>query len=375
MTVHEIRLDNGAWKYDDSQRLGPIGGFGAVFVGWDEESNEVAVKRLHVQAGHAAHRELSIASDLMRRDLDHIVPVLDAGQDAETDRYFLVMPICEGSLEDHLADPAADLGMVLAKEVTDAVILALLEVTDITHRDLKPGNILRHDGQWKLCDFGIAKFVEDATSIETLRGALTPEYAAPEQWRGERAGSATDVYALGCIIFRLVHGTTPFSGTFDDVARHHIESVPPSLDSVAPRISSFVSHMLRKRMMSRPSLTRCAEVLCNTEWEIQYSQQQPALLERAAQQVAEREAREESVREVERSKAEDRAALRAEAVEMGICIHAMGDMEDNPYTFSAPPLPKVLVRLFRLYHERHVFFKFAKRLGDYKLCALPLIFA
>ncbi|MDM3788590.1 protein kinase, partial [Proteus mirabilis] len=78
------------------------------------------------------------------------------------------------------------------------------EVGDIVHRDLKPGNILRHEERWKIADFGIAKFVEDSTSLETLREALTPSYAAPEQWLGQRPTSATDIYALGCIIHALV---------------------------------------------------------------------------------------------------------------------------------------------------------------------------
>jgi len=72
--------------------------------------------------------------------------------------------------------------------------------------DLKPDNILYHDGKWKIADFGIARFVEEATASNTLKEFLSPWYAAPEQWRLERATHGTDVYALGCIAFCLLTG-------------------------------------------------------------------------------------------------------------------------------------------------------------------------
>ena len=101
-------------------------------------------------------------------------------------------------------------------EVEAAVIMSdiargLREVSDIVHRDLKPANILHHDGRWKIADFGIARLVGAVTSARTLKKALTPEYAAPEQWRGERATPATDVYALGCIGYALLTGSPPFA--------------------------------------------------------------------------------------------------------------------------------------------------------------------
>ena len=117
----------------------------------------------------------------MRRDLAHVVPILDAGQDAESDRYFLVMPICDCTLQDKIDEGQNGVDIEIAKEVIMAIIAGLQEVGDITHRDLKPSNVLLHDGVWKIADFGIAKFVEDSTSLETLRESLTPAYGAPEQ--------------------------------------------------------------------------------------------------------------------------------------------------------------------------------------------------
>ena len=86
----------------------------------------------------------------------------------------------------------------------------------IVHRDLKPSNVLvSKDGQVKLLDFGIAKLLEGEgrreTTLLTIEGgrAMTPEYAAPEQLRGEAVTTATDVYALGVLLYVLLTGQHP----------------------------------------------------------------------------------------------------------------------------------------------------------------------
>lgn len=134
------------------------------------------------------------------------------------------------------------------------IIAGLQEAEGIVHRDMKPGNVLLHQGTWKIADFGIAKFVEDSTSLNTLREALTPTYAAPEQWLGESPTRATDVYALGCILHRMINGRPPFLGDLDAVRSGHLNSAPPPLSGVPDRLKSLVVHMLRKVAASRPSL-------------------------------------------------------------------------------------------------------------------------
>src|SRR5260370_1370898 len=101
MATFTIKLPKGEWSFDDSDRLGQPGGFGEVFSGIGPNGT-VAVKRLMLSAHQAAHRELKIGERLGNQALSHVVPVLDAGQDAETDRYFLVMPICDRSLQDEI---------------------------------------------------------------------------------------------------------------------------------------------------------------------------------------------------------------------------------------------------------------------------------
>src|SRR5258708_40144833 len=93
-----------------------------------------------------------------------------------------------------------------------AEALASLE-KDVVHRDLKPENILFYQGHWCLADFGIARYAEATTSPDTHKYSFTPPYAAPEQWRFERATPATDVYAFGVTAFELLQGHRPFRGT------------------------------------------------------------------------------------------------------------------------------------------------------------------
>ncbi|MBI3863722.1 MAG: hypothetical protein HY290_17670, partial [Planctomycetia bacterium] len=89
----KIRLARGEWEYDPAQLLGPAGGFGEVFVGQGPGLGGVgvAVKRLKISANDAAHREMRIAEELAGREFRHVIKVFDAGQDAESDTYFVVM--------------------------------------------------------------------------------------------------------------------------------------------------------------------------------------------------------------------------------------------------------------------------------------------
>lgn len=293
MVLHAIKLPGGKWEYDDSKALGQAGGFGEVFLGTGK-CGDVAIKRLKINAVQAAHRELKIGQSLMHQSFKHIVPVLDAGQDSESDRYFLVMPVCEYSLQDLISRANGAIEVEIAKSAIVEIIAGLSEVPNITHRDLKPANVLYHEGVWKIADFGIAKFVEDSTSMETLRNSLTPTYAAPEQWKGERPTTATDVYALGCIIHSLFTGSPPFHGSINDIRECHLHTAPNLLTVLQPRFSAFVSHMLRKPPNARPTLDRCNKVLTELSVIRENSDTSHPLIDDAAKKVAEGEAQEEA---------------------------------------------------------------------------------
>jgi eukaryotic-like serine/threonine-protein kinase len=247
--LQSIRLRKASWEYDPSNMLGPSGGFGSVFLGRDEDGREVAIKKLHISSDSAGNREFVISEKLEREILPHVIPFYDSGIHAETVDYFVAMAKAECSLQQLL-----DNGPVTedsAVRILWDIAQGLNEVKEIVHRDLKPGNVLYHEKTWKLSDFGIARFVEKSTSINTLKDCLSPLYAAPEQWRHERATKATDIYAFGCMSFALITGHPPFSS--GDIRQRHLNEDPPRIKA-SPRMQQLVSLCLRKNPSARPSI-------------------------------------------------------------------------------------------------------------------------
>lgn len=203
--------------------ISPIdqGGMGSV---WLAERNDgrferqVAVKFLNIalmgKAGEERFkREGSILGRLAHR---HIADLIDAGVSPAGQPY-LVLEHVEGDHIDRYCDERSlgvDARVRLFLDVLGAVAQAHANL--IVHRDLKPANVLvRKDGQVKLLDFGIAKLLEreghtKAPTLLTVEGGpLTPEYAAPEQLKGEAVTTATDVYALGVLLYVLLTGQHP----------------------------------------------------------------------------------------------------------------------------------------------------------------------
>jgi hypothetical protein len=295
--------------------LGPEGGFGVVYPGSGDEHQDVAVKKLKLEAHEAAHRELRIAEEFIGRTFRHVLPFLDAGQDAESGFYFVVMPRAEKSLEDELQS-GRTWEDVDAAGILLEIAEGLSEVPDVVHRDLKPGNILLHEERWKVADFGIARFVEESTSLRTLKECLSPRYAAPEQWLYERSSNKTDVYALGCIGYALLTGHPPFPGPRGEEYREqHLHESPPQLEKHNVLLRSLLAIMLRKNPEIRPSLSRVVQLLKN----IIDGTPKPgngrglSALARAGALVAEREALEEAKRNAEAANRAQRGSLAQEA--------------------------------------------------------------
>ena len=174
----------------------------------------------------------------------HIAELIDAGVSL-AGQPFLVLEYVEGDHIDRYCDENhLDVGarVRLLLDVLRAVAKAHANL--IVHRDLKPSNILvRTDGQAKLLDFGIAKLLnregESGEPPLTLEGgrALTPEYAAPEQLKGEPVTSATDVYASGVLLYVLLTGQHP-AGAGPPTPASLIKAV---LETEPPRPSEIVA--------------------------------------------------------------------------------------------------------------------------------------
>lgn len=313
-----ITLPNGTWEYDPNDLLGPAGGFGAVYAGKSLDGNEVAVKKIHPHIASAAHRELQIAHELVQSTHEHVIPILDAGQDSDSGDLFVVMAFATDSLAAAIEAHGSYCDAAASSILLD-IVRGLSEVSDLVHRDLKPQNVLQHDNVWKIADFGIARFAGAATSANTMRECLSPPYAAPEQWRTERCTHATDVYALGCIAHTLFRATPPFQGPETaDYQRQHLEEAPPYLTGHSSRLVGLITGMLRKSPATRPSLQRVISVL--EEVADGTSAALPALqaLDEAAARDIERVAREEA----EALAANNAAATRVTLAKEGLLILA-----------------------------------------------------
>lgn len=293
--MEEIRLQRSNWFYDPTQRLGPPGGFGEVFAGQSADGQKVAVKRLKLDAEASAHRELRVASLFENQTTSHIIPIHDSGEDANSGRYFVVMALAEKSLQSDIK-AGRRFNITECVDILDQIVHGLSEMTPLVHRDLKPGNLLFQNGAWKIADFGIAKFVEESTSLNTLKEALSAPFAAPEQWQLETAQTATDLYAFGCIAYLLIAGTLPFHGpTREDFKRQHLNDAPPELpDGTQPKLSVLVKMLLRKAPAARPTIERVKQLLRDIQ-QAESKPQRPSPIAQAAARLEHQRAQDESI--------------------------------------------------------------------------------
>ena len=161
-------------------------------------------------------------------------------------RAYLVMEYVEGEpLDRYCGNRCLGISerLALFRKVCAAVSYAHQNL--VVHRDLKPANIrVTSEGEPKLLDFGIAKLLDPETAsgsaeaTMTMSGAMTPEYASPEQLRGETITTASDVYSLGVVLYELLTGQRPYrlkSRRPDELARAICEQEPPLPSTVVGR--------------------------------------------------------------------------------------------------------------------------------------------
>jgi len=213
------------------------GGMATVYLARDlRHDRDVAIKVLRPELAAVIGAERFLAEIKTTANLQHphILPLHDSGEVDGT--VFYVMPFVEGeSLRDRLAREK-QLPIAEAVRITSEVASALdyAHRHGVIHRDIKPENILLHDGRALVADFGIALAASSAGSRMTETGMSlgTPHYMSPEQAMGERTLDArTDVYALGCVLYEMLTGDPPFTGSTAQaiVAKVMTEKpVPPS---------------------------------------------------------------------------------------------------------------------------------------------------
>jgi len=260
-----------AGRYELRARISK-GGMGAVWRAHDRRLHrDVAVKLLHPWIAEDAELRRRFAREarvLAPLEHEHIVRLYDYGEDGETP--FLVMELVEGASLGEVARGrtlAWEQAAELARPIASALVYA--HARGIVHRDLTPGNVLIESatGRVVVSDFGLARLARSSTSV-TTQGMLlgTPEYWSPEQARGLDSETATDLYALGCLLFWLLTGRTPFEG--DDrlaVGLRRVHEAAPLLASCVTDppadAATLVDALLATDPADRPTAVDVLEML------------------------------------------------------------------------------------------------------------------
>ena len=270
------------------ERLLGRGGFGEVFLAYEARAHRrVAIKTMLPEHNHNKKllrrfkAEYALGSALSHPSL---VQMWDLSESPEGVHY-IVMEYIDGTPLAHLMftqeKAVGQYGLEACQHLAYQIssLFAQLHHRRIIHRDLKPGNIMVvkdptiGGGQrYKLIDFGIAKLIDrdraksmDVEMNTTTGLALgTPMLMSPESIRGGKAqGPETDVYALGCMLYRAIAGNYPFDGQPSEVMMHHVRDEPLPLTADDPGlphdIADLIHSMLAKDPAARPTMEQVSE--------------------------------------------------------------------------------------------------------------------
>jgi serine/threonine-protein kinase len=248
-----------ASHYSIERELGS-GGMATVYLARDlKHDRDVAIKVLHPDLAESLGRERFLREIHLAAALTHphILPLFDSG-DADGRMYY-VMPSAEGhSLRDRLDETnqlSIEESVRIASEVADALDYAHRH--GVVHRDIKPQNIMLHEGHALVADFGIGKAVlaaatEGAESLTQVGVTVgTPAYLSPEQAAGDTIDGRNDLLALGCMLYEMLTGEQPFTGpTIQATIAKRFHHTPPTVATkragVSPGLSETIERLLEK---------------------------------------------------------------------------------------------------------------------------------
>ncbi|MEV4263923.1 serine/threonine-protein kinase [Kribbella sp. NPDC049584] len=257
-----------AGRYRLGVRLGR-GGMGEVYRATDELlGRSVAIKvMLPVADTLAAEERFRREARAAAKIADpHVVTSYDFGEYG--DGFYLAMELVEGPT---VGEAVREYGPFTPARAVDLVRqaargLAAAHRCGVVHRDIKPGNLLLSaDGTLKITDFGIVRLLDDSTTTLTATGQIvgSSHYLAPERIAGRPALPASDIYALGCVLYQLLTGHPPFTG--DDPAAvmyQHLQAEAPRptelLPAIPPDVEALLFWMLEKDPSNRPTAQQVA---------------------------------------------------------------------------------------------------------------------
>lgn len=257
-------------RYQIEEELGR-GGSGVVYRCVDGVIGRVvAIKVLAAHGTESQQRFLLEMQATGRLNHPNVAAIFDAGRTDDGEIY-VVQEFVDGvNLRRVIAkhpkgiDPTQVVGLLLQL----AQALAHAHERGIVHRDVKPGNVsLMGNGQVKLLDFGIARFVNEVSET-TVPGTVvgTPQYVAPEQLMGHEITHSVDIYSLGVLGYELLSGRKPFTGDFAALVYQVMNGQAPALSSMAPgaapALTALIEACMAKLPVDRPrSMTAIAVAL------------------------------------------------------------------------------------------------------------------
>ena len=254
-------------KYKLKSVLGQ-GGYGDVHLGVTRGGPDVAVKVLHATASRdeeTINRFKREADTAQRLEHPNIVRIVDVG--SSRGRHYLVMELVRGGSLRRLLDredvPPDKVTAVLAEVAT---ALAFAHAQGVVHRDVKPENVLlTKAGRAKVADFGLARAVDQSSLTTEGRLLGTAAYMSPEQVKGQRATAASDVYAMGIILYEAITGARPFYADSQLGYLYQHAEVAPARPVIRGRypaaLASLALDCLAKDPNDRPTMTEVAERL------------------------------------------------------------------------------------------------------------------
>src|SRR5271169_6027453 len=287
------------------RRLGPYeilsaigaGGMGEVYKARDTRLDRIVA--IKVLPTHLADRsELRERFDREARTIaslnhPHICVLHDIGQQDGTD--YLVMEYLEGeTLAQRLLKGSLPIDLVLQYAIEIADALDKAHRKGVTHRDLKPGNIMLTKTGTKLLDFGLAKLKQEVapaipdSQLPTMKSAITGQgmilgtlqYMAPEQVEAKEGDARTDIFAFGAVVYEMATGKKAFQGkTSASVMAKILEAEPPSMVSLQPMTPPALDRVVKKCLTKEPEKRwQVASDLCDElKWIVESSGQTAAI--------------------------------------------------------------------------------------------------
>jgi serine/threonine-protein kinase len=242
--------------YIIQEKLGE-GGMGVVYKGIHKDIEQtVAIKVLYPQyAKDENFRERFKREAKVQAKLHHpnVVNILNYLEDEDGNMYIVMEYVGGGSLEDKMRTGKISLSDSVSVIIQVLNALSYMHSNGIIHRDIKPSNIMFADSIVKVSDFGIAKPMSDKGLTKTGAIVGTVWYMAPEIIKGEAPTPASDLYAVGVILYQLLTGRTPFYGKTDfEVMKSHLEKEPQPPETLNPNLPPGTWDLVKKALAKSP---------------------------------------------------------------------------------------------------------------------------